>query len=341
MPSGGIRPVRRSTTAVTTHPPVDPELSAAMAALPAELLRPMRAGDIPVQRELLAQMSPASDDVLRRDGAVELEERQIPGPAGAPDLSVLVLRPARGQRGQGRPLPGIYHTHGGGMVMGTNRSGADEIALWVDEVGVVAVSVEYRLAPEHPHPAPVEDCYAGLVWTGEHCGELGIDPSRLIIAGASAGGGLAAGTALMARDRGGPALSHQMLMCPMLDDRGITPSSQELDGEGLWDRTSNITGWTALLGDACGGPDVSPYAAPARAQDLTGLPATFIDVGSVETFRDEDIEYAARLSRAGISVEFHLWPGGFHGFDELAPQTALAQAARATRVGYVRRAAGS
>jgi acetyl esterase/lipase len=345
IPFGGIRRVRRSTTAVSTHPPFDPELSVAMAALPAWLLRPLRAEDIPAQRELWAQRSPASDDALRRDGAVELEERQIPGPAGAPDLSVLILRPARGQGGQdgrdgqGRALPGVYHTHGGGMVMGTNRS--EDLALWVDEVGVVAVSVEYRLAPEHPHPAPVEDCYAGLVWTGEHCDELGIDPSRLIIAGASAGGGLAAGTALMARDRGGPALSHQMLICPMLDDRGITPSSQELDGEGIWDRTSNLTGWTALLGDARGGPDVSPYAAPARAQDLTGLPATFIDVGSVETFRDEDIEYAARLSRAGVSVEFHLWPGGFHGFDGLAPQTALAQAARATRLGYLRRAVGS
>jgi acetyl esterase/lipase len=329
---------------VSTHPPFDPELSAAMAALPAELLRPMRAEDIPARRELLAQTSPADDDALRRDGAVELEEGQIPGPAGARDLSVLILRPARGQRGRGgqeRALPGVYHTHGGGMVMGTSRTGADELALWVDEVGVVAVSVEYRLAPEHPHPAPVEDCYAGLVWTGEHCDELGIDPSRLIIAGGSAGGGLAAGTALMARDRGGPVLSHQMLMCPMLDDRGITQSSQELDGEGVWDRTSNVTGWTALLGDARGGPGVSPYAAPARAQDLTGLPATFIDVGSVETFRDEDIEYAARLSQAGISVEFHLWPGGFHGFDGMAPQTALAQAARATRLGYLRRAVGS
>jgi acetyl esterase/lipase len=224
------------------------------------------------------------------------------------------------------------------MVLGNNRVGADALAEWAEELGIVGVSVEYRLAPEHPHPAPVEDCYAGLVWTGKHADELGIDPSRLVIAGGSAGGGLAAGTALMARDRGGPALSHQMLMCPMLDDRGITPSSQELDGEGVWDRTSNLTGWTALLGDARGGPDVSPYAAPARAQDLAGLPATFIDVGSVETFRDEDIDYAARLSQAGVSVEFHMWPGGFHGFDGLAPQTALARAARAARLAYLRRA---
>jgi acetyl esterase/lipase len=265
---------------------------------------------------------------------VELEERQIPGPQGAPDLSVLILHPATGTG----PWPGVYHTHGGGMVLGDRRTGADELATWVAEIGIVAVSVEYRLAPEHPHPAPVEDCYAGLLWTAKHADELGIDPARLVIAGASAGGGLAAGTALMARDLGGPPLSHQILMCPMLDDRAITPSSQELDGAGVWDRTSNLTGWTALLGDARGGPDVSPYAAPARAQDLSGLPATFIDVGSVETFRDEDIDYAARLSRAGISVELHVWPGGFHGFDGMAPHTALAQASRTTRLGYMRRA---
>jgi acetyl esterase/lipase len=321
-------------TATSTHPPFDPELSAALAGMP-ELGHPLLPEDIPVWREQIAQTLPVADDALRRGGAVELEERQIPGPEGAPDLSVLILRPAQGQ---GRALPGIYYIHGGGMVLGTNRVGADELAIWVEEVGMVGVSVEYRLAPEHPHPAPVDDCYAGLVWAGQHAGELGIDPSRLVIAGGSAGGGLAAGTALMARDRGGPALSHQLLMAPMLDDRGVTPSSQELDGEGVWDRTSNVTGWTALLGDARGGPDVSPYAAPARAQDLTGLPATFIDVGSVETFRDEDLDYAARLSRAGVSVEFHLWPGGFHGFDALAPQTALAHAARAARLAYLRRA---
>ena len=322
--------------AASTHPPFDPELSAVLAALPAELQEPMTIEDIPARREQLTQLLPVGDDALRRDGAVELEERQIPGPGGAPDLSVLILRPARGQG----PWPGVYHTHGGGMVMGTNRTGAEEMALWVGEIGAVAVSVEYRLAPEHPHPAPVEDCYAGLVWTAQHAEELGIDPARLVIAGGSAGGGLAAGTALMARDRGGPALTHQILMCPMLDDRAVTPSSQELDREGVWDRTANLVGWTALLGDARGGPDVSPYAAPARAEDLTGLPATFIDVGSVETFRDEAIDYAARLSRAGVPVEFHLWPGGFHGFDMIAPQSALAQASRATRLGYVRRALG-
>ena len=225
--------------AASTHPPFDPELSAVLAALPADLQEPMTIEDIPARREQLTQLLPADDDALRREGSVELSERQIPGPGGAPDLSVLILRPARGQG----PWPGVYHTHGGGMVMGTNRTGVEEMALWVGEIGAVAVSVEYRLAPEHPHPAPVEDCYAGLVWTAQHAEELGIDPARLVIAGGSAGGGLAAGTALMARDRGGPALTHQILMCPMLDDRGITPSSQELDGEGVWDRTDNLVGY--------------------------------------------------------------------------------------------------
>jgi hypothetical protein len=204
--------------------------------------------------------------VLRRDGAVSVEERRVPGPSGAPDISLLILRLA----GNPGPVPGIYHIHGGGMVLGDNRTGLAGLAECVTDLGAAVVSVEYRLAPEHPHPAPVEDCYTGLVWAAEHAEELGVDPSRLLVYGGSSGGGLAAGTALLARDRGGPHLTHQILLCPMLDDRGITPSSQELDGEGVWDRNANLVGWTALLGHAWGGPDVSPYAAPARATNLSG-----------------------------------------------------------------------
>jgi acetyl esterase/lipase len=143
--------------------------------------------------------------------------------------------------------------------------------------------------------------------------------------------------ALLARDRGGPRLLGQVLMCPMLDDRFVTPSSRELDGEGIWDATSNTTGWDALLGERRGGSDVSIYAAPARATDLTGLPTSFVDVGSVETFRDEDIDYAARLLQAGVQCELHVWPGGFHGFDGMAPQASLSQTASATRAAWVRR----
>jgi acetyl esterase/lipase len=322
-------------TPSSVHPPIDPELAAVLATMPEAMRQPLTMDNIVVKRQELLERTSPDDDTLRRGGAVELEERQIPGPAGAPGLTALILRPPGAQ---GRPKPGVYYIHGGGMVMGDRRTGTAEMAAWVEQAGVTVVSVEYRLAPEYPHPAPLDDCYAGLCWMAEHAGELGTDPGRLIITGRSAGGGLAAGVALMARDRGGPVLSHQILVCPMLDDRAITPSSHELDREGVWDQNSNLTGWTALLGDARGGPDVPAYAAPAREQDLTGLPPTFIDVGSVETFRDEDIDYAARLSRAGVPVEMHLWPGGFHSFDHTAPQAALSRISLATRLAYLRRA---
>lgn len=323
-------------TTVRVHPPFDPQLAVILDALPPEFFRTLAIEDLPEWRaEILQNLSPSVHE-LSRGGAVQISDRQIPGPDGAPDLTVMVMRPAAGEG----PWPGIYHTHAGGMVMGDRRTGTAEIAEWVERLGVVVVSVEYRLAPEHPHPAPAEDSYAGLVWTAEHAAELGIDPDRLIVAGASAGGGLAAALALMARDRGGPAISHQLLMCAMLDDRGRTASSHELVGEGIWDAATNEVAWRMFLGEACGGPDVSPYAAPARATDLTGLPPAFVDVGSVETFRDEDIEYAGRLSAAGVSVELHVWPGGFHCFDMVAADTALGIAARGARISYLRRALG-
>jgi acetyl esterase/lipase len=209
------------------------------------------------------------------------------------------------------------------------------------ELDAVVVSVEYRLAPEHPHPAPIEDVYAGLLWTAEHAKEIGGDPERIVIMGASAGGGLSAALALLTRDRGGPRPIGQLLLCPMLDDRNDTPSAHQMTGVGVWDRTSNETGWTALLGDRRGGPDVSPYAAPARAEDLTGLPPAFLDVGSAETFRDEVVAYASRLWQSGGIAELHVWPGGFHGFDGFAPQAAVSQAARAAHVSWLRRLLGA
>ena len=162
-------------------------------------------------------------------------------------------------------------------------------------------------------------------------------PERLIVGGASAGGGLAAAVALLARDRGGPRLRGQLLLCPMLDDRNDTPSSHQMAGLGIWDRGANEVGWTALLGDARGGPDVSPYAAPARATDLSGLPPAFIDVGSAETFRDEDVAYATRIWQAGGDAELHVWPGGFHGFTGMVPDAALSKAAVAAQLTWLRR----
>ena len=316
-----------------TGPAIAPELAAVLDGM-RELLSPSVTPEmIPGLRAARAQLRLADDDV-RRGGAIEFTERSVPGPAGAADISLLICRPA----GLTAAAPGVFYIHGGGMMLGDNRSALGVMLDWIEQLGVVVVSVEYRLAPEHPHPAPVADCYAGLTWTAEHAAEIGIDSGRLLIAGTSAGGGLSAAVALMARDLGGPALIGQVLACPMLDDRNQTPSSHELDGvAGVWDRTSNLTGWRALLGDAQGGPDVSQYAAPARATDLSGLPPAYLDVGSAETFRDEVIEYAARIWRAGGAAELHVWSGGLHGFELMAPQAALSGEASAARLNWLRR----
>ncbi|MEU5313925.1 alpha/beta hydrolase fold domain-containing protein [Streptomyces sp. NPDC021562] len=316
------------------RPPLDPELEPVEAEL-RENLPALSDATLPEARRLTAQGLPGEGpEDLRVGGRVRLSEFRVPGPEGAPDLTLLVLSPA----GRREPVGGVYHVHAGGMVVGDRRNGLRTVLPFVAEGAAVVVSVEYRLAPEHPDPAPVEDCYAGLVWTAKNAERLGIRTERLLVLGASAGGGLAAGTALLARDRGFPDLSHQVLMCPMLDDRFTTHSSRMLDGTGTWDRNAALYAWDALLGDRRGGPDVSPYAAPARAADLTGLPRTYLDTGSAEGFRDEILDYARRLSEAGVSVDLHMWGGGFHGFDWTAPDAAVSRAATATREAFVRRA---
>jgi acetyl esterase/lipase len=320
--------------ATPRRPAFDPELVPVLDAMRANM-PPFTLDTLPEVRRLMTEGAPGMEALdLTAAGAVQVEERTVPGPGGAPDITLLVLRPAVGEG----PWPAIYHMHGGGMVLGDRRTGVAMFLPHIVEIGAVVVSVEYRLAPEHPDPAPVEDCYAGLAWTAKHAEELSIDPSRIMIAGSSAGGGLAAGTALLARDRGFPELAHQVLMSPMLDDRFETASSRMLDGEGTWDRNDNMLGWSALLGDRRGGPDVSPYAAPARAENLSGLPKTYIDVGSVESFRDEAIIHAQRLSEAGVSVDFHLWGGGFHGFEGTAPHAAVVRACNGARDAFIRRA---
>ncbi|WP_037682172.1 alpha/beta hydrolase [Streptomyces griseus] len=318
----------------TVPPPFDPELAAALELIKDVISPSLTPEDIEDARrgpgiELLADLD------LAVDGFFEVEDREVPGPEGAPAISLLICRPAAPAPSGPRPV--IYHVHGGGMILGNNRVGVDGPLAWAKELDAVVVSVEYRLAPEHPHPAPVEDVYAGLLWTAENAKELGADPERIVIAGASAGGGLTAALALLLRDRQGPRPIGQLLMCPMLDDRNDTPSSHQMAGLGIWDRTSNETGWTALLGELRGGPDVSPYAAPARAEDLSGLPPAFLDVGSAETFRDEVVGYASRVWQAGGIAELHVWPGGFHGFDGFAPQATLSRAARAAHLDWLRR----
>jgi acetyl esterase/lipase len=316
------------------HPTFDPELYARLRQAGPAFFPPLALETIAdARRASVAAVGGLTDDDIRRNGAIEFEEVSVAGPSGAPNISLLICKPAHGLRATSC----IYYIHGGGMVVGGNRLALSLLLDWVEEFKVTGVSVEYRVAPENPHPAPVEDCYAGLLWTNAHARELGIDPRRLLIAGPSAGGGLAAGVALMARDRGGPQLLAQMLMCPMLDDRNNTVSSYQIDGIGLWPRQSNITGWTALLGEARGTNGVSPYAAPARADFLGGLPPAFIDAGSMEVFRDEAADYASRIWKAGGDAELHIWNGGFHGFDIVFPDAALSRAARSARRAWLSR----
>jgi acetyl esterase/lipase len=315
------------------HPPFDPDVAAALGAVNAVLPPSISPDLIGRLREVTeAGHTKSLDDIRMR---VRADEMTVPGCAGDSDLGLLVMRPRDSD--PATALPGLYFIHGGGMIAGSNRTGVDWPLGWMAEIPMVVVSVDYRLAPEHPHPAPVEDCYRGFDWMGGHVDELGVDPERLVIAGGSAGGGLAAATALMARDRGGPRAAGQMLVCPMIDDRSITPSSTELVGEGVWDSVANATGWASLLAGAAGAPGVSPYAAPARATDLSGLPPAFVEAGSVEVFRDEAVDYASRIWHAGGQAELHIWPGGCHGFDEVVPEAPLSRDARAARLNWLRR----
>jgi acetyl esterase/lipase len=321
------------TDTTIARPPFDPELAAALAAVGDQLPSTITPEMIPLMRSTPLLM--VTPEQLKEAG-IEARDVTIPSYDGA-EIELTILQP-EGRTGTG---PGFFHTHGGGMIIGDRWTGVSMFFEWLHRYNAVAVTVEYRLAPEFPDPAPVEDCYAGLVWTAAHADELGIDLDRLIIAGGSAGGGLAAGTALLARDRKGPGLHGQLLMYPMLDDRDETRSTAQIDGVGVWDRGSNVTGWTALLGDRKGTADVSIYAAPARATDLSGLPTAFIDCGSAEVFRDEDVAYASAIWASGGQAELHVWPGGFHGFEGLVPQAVLSQLMVAARNSWVDRLLGS
>ena len=229
----------------------------------------------------------------------------------------------------------MLYLHGGGMIASLEQTAPVYdvvVRQYVSRSGVPALVVDYRVAPEHPHPTPVEDCYAALQWLEAHAAELNVDPTRLAVCGDSAGGGLAAGVALLARDRSGPQLALQLLIYPMLDDRNVVPDPQLQPEFLVWNYEDNMTGWGALLGDASGGAEVPPYAAPARAADLTGLPPAYIDVGDLDIFRDEDVDYARRLLAAGVPTELHVYPGCPHGFEMVAGDLPVSRQALDNRV---------
>ena len=291
---------------MTSRPLVDPELAPMLEIMPAFELT---AGTLPQVRQMsLDQIQPeAADPRMLR------QEQHVPGPPGAPPVRVLVHAPAETST---QPRAALLHVHGGGYVMGKPEMNDLRNAALARALDCVVVSVDYRLAPETLFPGAVEDCYAALLWLRDQAGVLSIDPARIGLIGESAGGGLAAGLALLARDRGEVKPCLQMLVYPMLDDRtGSSRNPSPLAGEFLWTAASNRFGWSSLLGHPPGGADVSPYAAAARATSLAGLPPCFIAVGGLDLFIDENIDYARRLVTAGVPTELHVYPGAFHGFD--------------------------
>lgn len=233
--------------------------------------------------------------------------------------------------------PCIFFMHGGGMVMNSAKDEDFTASSLATEVRATVISVEYRLAPEHPYPAAMEDCYAALQWVVKNAQELAIDPDRIAVHGQSAGGGLAAGLALLARDRNGPSLAFQSLIYPMLDDRHQTYSSQKIVDIGIWDRAGSIEAWRWYLNNQDGLIEPEIYAAPARATDLSGLPPTFIDSGALDIFCDESISYASALLHANVPTELHIYPGAYHAFELFAPEADLSQQALHTRFAALRR----
>jgi acetyl esterase/lipase len=295
---------------------VDPELRAGLDFFPPDLLD---LNDIPRTRTRFDKLF-ATLPATAEEGVVS-EDRRIPGPPGEPDMRVRVYQP----NPRAAILPALLWIHGGGYVLGDvegDDSSARHLAKAVD---CVVVSVDYRLAPEHPFPAPVEDCYAALTWLAGKAGQLGVNPDRLAIGGGSAGGGLTAGLALLARDRGKVRVCFQLLIYPMIDDRNLTASSRAITDPRVWNRQSNLLGWRAYLGREPGGEGVSPYAAASRAVDLAGLPPVYLPVGTLDLFLDENIDYAQRLIQAGNAVELHVYEGAYHGFYLIAPEADVSR----------------
>jgi acetyl esterase/lipase len=301
-------------------------------------------------RVTLQELDPEIEAVVGELGRVPMSLETLPlfrRPFPAPPATPAVTRaevtlpgdPAVGIRvhrakGAAAGSACVLSMHGGGYVLGSYDMDAGTLDAWCAQTGIVCVSVDYRLAPEHPYPGPLEDCYRALAWVVDNAVELGVDPARIGVAGVSAGGGLAAALTLLARDRQEVAVAFQLLEFPMLDDRQQTPSSR-LEGLPVWSRESNTFGWRSYLGDLYGTDGVPYTAAPARCSDLTGLPPSYVCVGTADGFRDEDVDYAARLNQAGVPCDLHVYAGAPHGY-HLAPEAAVVRRAVTDVVDWLR-----
>jgi acetyl esterase/lipase len=311
---------------------LDPELKAVMERMPTD--RTLDLAKISAARARMKKLVLEMLATFPQVEGVSQEDRFAPGTQGGPPVRVRIYR----ADDQSSKLPALYWIHGGGYVMGDIDMDDRLMKQMVKRIGCVAASVDYRLAPEHPFPTPVEDCYTGLKWLFAHADELGVEPARIAIGGPSGGGGLTAGLGLLARDRNEVQVAYQLLIYPMIDDRNATAAAHAITDPRVWNRESNRLGWKAYLGRDGGGADVSPYAAATRATDLSNLPPTYISVGTLDLFVDENIDYAQRLIQAGVATELHVYPGAFHGFDMFAPSARVSKQFKADRDNALKRA---
>lgn len=290
---------------------VNPELLPALEMFQDLDLRPEY---IQAIREGMVQMrQPASVDE-----SLSLTDEIIVGPDANP-LPLRIYRP----KSSNERLPALLWIHGGGYILGSIEDNDDLCMRFVKEANCVVVSVDYRLAPEHPYPAPIEDCYSALKWIADNAESLNIDANRIGVAGASAGGGLTAALTLLARDRQYPSLCFQMPLYSMIDDRNNAPSTNEIKEGFVWNQKTNEAGWKMYLGKLSGTDHIPAYAAPARAEDYRNLPYTYTCVGQLDPFRDETLTYVTKLAQAGVDVEFHLYPGCYHSFEGINPNADI------------------
>jgi acetyl esterase/lipase len=287
--------------------------------------------DLAERRRVDAMLAAEMVKAVEAARTCSTEEVLVPGPVGSPDVPVRIYRPRRPRPGS----PAVLFIHGGGMYLGDLDYEHPTAVRICEELGVVVVSTGYRKAPEHPHPAQVEDCYAALGWMSANARSLDVDPGRLAVFGGSAGGNLALATALKARDLGGPALACVMALYPMVDHRNATPDTGLVE-VGPWTRSVNAEAWAWFLG----GREPDGYAAPLHAADLAGLPPTFIDVGTADLFRDEDLALAQRLLAAGVSTELHVYPGVYHAAEHFSPDADVSRQMWAVRFRALRAALG-
>ena len=264
---------------------------------------------------------------------VSAESVEIPGPPGEAPISVRVYRP----EGLKTPSPALLWIHGGGFILGSPEQDELSSATFAKELGIVVVAARYRLAPKHPFPAPMDDCYAALKWLHDNAASLGVRADRIAIGGGSAGGGLAAGLTLLARDRKQIPVAFQLLVYPMLDDRTVTRTDVDGANHRMWTQAANRYGWASYLGKEPGGAEAPIYAAPARAGDLSGLPPTWIGVGTYDLFHDEDQAYVQRLKSAGVPLEVETVERAYHGFDVFNPQAPVVKRFRQSQVDAMRR----